>query len=126
VECAPLADGGRQRQWDGQSRLPITQLALRQRGKAQHRLYRMLPGMFSDTMNYLARDGDVELWKIINLSPDTHLIHIHLIHFKLLARDTYAAVERVPELDATNDSRRAQSRLRAVPALPARHRAWRR
>ncbi len=101
------------------------QLALRQRGKAQHRLYRMLPGMFSDTMNYLARDGDVELWKIINLSPDTHLIHIHLIHFKLLARDTYAAVERVPELDATNDSRRAQSRLRAVPALPARHRAWR-
>jgi hypothetical protein len=44
VECAPLADGGRQRQWDGQSRLPITQLALRQRGEAQHRLYHMLSG----------------------------------------------------------------------------------
>jgi FtsP/CotA-like multicopper oxidase with cupredoxin domain len=104
VECAPLADGGHQRHWDGQSQLPITQLALRQRGEAQHRLYRMLPGMFSDTVNYLARDGDVEIWKIINLSPDTHPIHIHLIHFKLLARDAYAAVERVPEQDTTSDS----------------------
>jgi spore coat protein A, manganese oxidase len=48
-------------------------------------------------VNYLARDGDVELWKIINLSPDIHPIHIHMIHFKLLTRDIYTAVERVPE-----------------------------
>jgi spore coat protein A len=52
--------------------------------------------MFSDTVHYLARDGDVEIWKFINLSPDSHPIHIHLVQFKVLARDAYSEVKRVP------------------------------
>ncbi len=82
---------------DGTSALPSTQLALRQRGETRHRLYRSLPGMFSDSVHYLARDGDVEIWKLINLSPDTHPIHLHLVQFKLLARHAYSQKQRLPQ-----------------------------
>lgn len=98
MECAPLKDSeGNPRLWDGTSPLPITQLALQQRGDAQAKLYCLLPGMFSDPVRYLARDGDVEVWKIINLSADTHPVHIHLIQFKMIARDPYSGVQRLPE-----------------------------
>ena len=101
MECAALKDdAGNPRLWDGTSNLPVTQMALQQRGEDAARLYCLLPGMFSDPVRFLARDGDVEIWKIINLSEDTHPIHIHLIQFKLLARDAYSATVRVP--DATD------------------------
>ncbi|MDB5039699.1 MAG: hypothetical protein JWN27_425 [Candidatus Eremiobacteraeota bacterium] len=98
VECAPLRDDAGERYWDGTSPVPAAQLALRQPGDARHRLYALLPSMFSDAVRYLARDGDVELWKAINLSPDTHPFHIHLVQFKLVARDAYAPVRRLPDL----------------------------
>ncbi len=99
MECAPLRDeNGVQRAWDGVADLPATQLALQQRGDAQSLLYCLLPGMFSDPVRYLARDGDVEIWKIINISPDTHPVHIHLIQFKLLSRESYSDTARVPDL----------------------------
>ena len=96
VECAPLRDETGQLYWDGSSPVAPTQLALRQPGETRHRLYGLLPGMFSDTVRYLARDGDVEIWKLINLSPDTHPIHLHLVQFKLVARDAYSPVKRLP------------------------------
>jgi len=108
-ECAQAKDGrGRDLYWDGKSPLGPTQFALRERGMRTkdewesgrrhrlHRLYSLLPSMFSDTVHYLARDGDVEIWKFINLSPDSHPIHIHLVQFKVLARDAYSEVKRVP------------------------------
>jgi FtsP/CotA-like multicopper oxidase with cupredoxin domain len=97
---ASLYDGDQALYWDGASNLPPTQVALRQRGETRHRLYCLLPGMFNDTVHYLARDGDVEIWKLINLSGDSHPIHIHLVHFKLVARDAYSEVQRLP--DATD------------------------
>jgi FtsP/CotA-like multicopper oxidase with cupredoxin domain len=97
VECAPLKDGMGDRYWDGSSDLPATQLALRQRGETRHRRYCMLAGMFSDSVRFLARDGDVEIWKLINLSPDTHPIHIHLVQFKLLARDAYSEMQQLAD-----------------------------
>ena len=54
---------------------------------------RLFPGMFSDAVRYLAKDGDVEIWKVINLSPDTHPLHIHLIQFKLIVRDSYTIIQ---------------------------------
>ncbi|MGZ3543002.1 MAG: multicopper oxidase domain-containing protein [Vulcanimicrobiaceae bacterium] len=41
--------------------------------------------------------GDVEIWKLINLSPDTHPIHIHLVQFKLVGRYAYSPVQRRPD-----------------------------
>jgi FtsP/CotA-like multicopper oxidase with cupredoxin domain len=101
LECAPMHGDTGDLYWDGSSDLPPMQLALRQRNETRHRRYCMLPGMFSDTVHFLARDGDVEIWKLINLSGDTHPIHLHLVQFKLLARDAYSEVARVPE--ATDD-----------------------
>ncbi len=99
MECAPLKDKNEvHRVWDGSSDLPATQLALKQRGDNQHLLYCLLPSMFSDPVRFLARDGDVEIWKIINISPDTHPVHIHLIQFKLLSRESYSETARVPDL----------------------------
>ena len=95
MECAPLSDETGQRCWDGSSPVPPTQLALRQPGEPRHRLYGLLPSMFSETVRYLARDGDVEIWKLINLSPDTHPIHLHLVRFKLVARDAYSPIQRL-------------------------------
>lgn len=97
MECASLNDAqGNPRFWDEKSDLPPMQLALKQRNETQWRLYCLLPGMFSDSVRFLARDGDVEIWKLINLSPDTHPIHLHLVQFKLLARDPYV-VANVPK-----------------------------
>jgi hypothetical protein len=49
-ECAPLhtAEDRAPRYWDQKAALRPTEFALRQRGETQHRLYRLLPGMFSD------------------------------------------------------------------------------
>jgi spore coat protein A len=96
-ECSPLRDSAGDLYWDDRSNLPVTQLALRQRGETQHQLYRLLPSMFSDSVRYLARDGDVEIWKFINLSGDSHPIHLHLVHFKLITRDAYSEVQRLPK-----------------------------
>lgn len=30
--------------------------------------------------------GTVEVWNLINLTPDTHTIHVHLSHYRVLAR----------------------------------------
>lgn len=49
-------------------------------------IYELLPSGFSDTVRIFAKDGDVELWKIYNVSADTHPFHIHLVQFKLLER----------------------------------------
>jgi FtsP/CotA-like multicopper oxidase with cupredoxin domain len=45
----------------------------------------------------LPREGDTELWEIVNLTPDAHPVHLHLVQFQLLNRqrfdvDDYGAV----------------------------------
>ena len=37
----------------------------------------------------LPQNGSTELWEIINLTPDAHPIHIHLIQFQLLNRQVF-------------------------------------
>src|ERR1044072_422562 len=46
--------------------------------------------------------GDTEVWEIINLTADTHPIHLHLIQYQLLSRQAfdvegYLAVYGEPE-----------------------------
>lgn len=37
----------------------------------------------------MPRQGDVEQWNIINNTPDPHPIHLHLVHFRILGRQSY-------------------------------------
>jgi len=37
---------------------------------------------FYDQINWFAHLGSTELWYIVNLSGDTHPIHVHLVHFQ--------------------------------------------
>ncbi|UVE96926.1 multicopper oxidase domain-containing protein [Dietzia sp. B32] len=48
----------------------------------------------------LPRQGSVEMWNIVNATPDPHPIHIHLVHFRVLSRqaiDTIAMCLRQPQ-----------------------------
>jgi spore coat protein A len=44
----------------------------------------------SDTYySELPKEGDIELWEIINLTADAHPIHLHLVQFQLMNRQTF-------------------------------------
>lgn len=45
------------------------------------------PVSFYDTINIFPTYGKPEIWNIINLSGDTHPIHLHLVRFQVLNRD---------------------------------------
>ncbi len=38
-------------------------------------------------------EGDVELWEIVNITADAHPIHLHLVQFQILNRQTFDAVK---------------------------------
>ncbi len=44
----------------------------------------------------LPQVGSTEIWEIVNLSPDTHPVHIHLIQFQLLNRQPFYYGNTVP------------------------------
>jgi len=37
----------------------------------------------------LPKEGDIELWEIINMTADAHPIHLHLVQFQLVNRQDY-------------------------------------
>jgi spore coat protein A len=45
----------------------------------------------SDTTYYseLPQEGDTEIWEIINLTADAHPIHLHLVQFQLISRQSF-------------------------------------
>ena len=48
----------------------------------------------------MPRQGSVEMWNIVNATPDPHPIHLHLVHFRVLSRqaiDTIAMCLRQPQ-----------------------------
>ena len=44
----------------------------------------------------LPQVGATEIWEIINMTPDAHPIHIHLIQFQILNRQLYYVGNIVP------------------------------
>ena len=42
--------------------------------------------------------GSTEVWEFINLTPDAHPIHIHLIQFQVLSRQVYNVGDVVPPI----------------------------
>ncbi len=50
-----------------------------------------IPDGFGNNLTELPREGDTEIWEFINLTADTHPIHLHLAQFQLLNRQTFNA-----------------------------------
>jgi FtsP/CotA-like multicopper oxidase with cupredoxin domain len=53
-----------------------------------------IPGFTLDGAgkNYLSetpKEGDTEIWEIVNLTADAHPIHLHLVQFQLLSRQAF-------------------------------------
>lgn len=50
--------------------------------------YKSVASMFYDPITFMMRYGNTEVWKIINLTGDTHPFHVHLVQFQALGRQT--------------------------------------
>jgi len=48
--------------------------------------YRVVAAQFEDTTTFFPMLDEYEVWKIVNLTGDTHPIHLHLDPFQILAR----------------------------------------
>jgi spore coat protein A len=48
--------------------------------------YRVVAAHFEDTTTFFPMLGEYEVWRLINLTGDTHPIHLHLDPFQILAR----------------------------------------
>jgi FtsP/CotA-like multicopper oxidase with cupredoxin domain len=48
--------------------------------------YRVVAAQFEDTTTFFPMLGEYEVWQLINLTGDTHPIHLHLDPFQILAR----------------------------------------
>lgn len=85
---------------------------------------RPLPLMWGDATTEKPKLGDVEIWNLINLTADTHPIHIHFVHFFILNRQTFD-VERLtatgelvfagPPLPPDKNERGRKDTVRANP-----------
>ena len=48
--------------------------------------YRIVAAHFEDTTTFFPMLGEYEVWQLVNLTGDTHPIHLHLDPFQILAR----------------------------------------
>ena len=53
----------------------------------------------------LPQVGATEIWEIVNMTPDAHPIHIHLVQFQLLNRQVYYVGNIVPPFTCPNSYR---------------------
>lgn len=51
--------------------------------------YRTVAIHFEDTTNWFVAYGSTEVWRILNLSADTHPFHVHLVQFQAISRDRF-------------------------------------
>jgi len=51
--------------------------------------YKSVASMFYDPINFIIRYGSMEVWKIVNLTGDTHPFHVHLVQFQSLGRQKF-------------------------------------
>jgi spore coat protein A, manganese oxidase len=58
---------------------------------------------FEDPVNIRVRAGDVEDWLLINLSADTHPIHLHLPQFQVVSRRRFDVAGYQKALDAARE-----------------------
>ena len=71
--------------------------------------WRTVATRFEDKTNFFPMLHQPEIWRLINLTPDTHPIHVHVESFQVLSRRP-AAVE-TPEGGITDSDTRATVRI---------------
>ncbi|MFN8082448.1 MAG: multicopper oxidase domain-containing protein [Kineosporiaceae bacterium] len=59
--------------------------------------------LFQDASTVTAAIGDIEVWKVVNLSADTHPFHVHLVQMQVLGRLAAAAGYGPPDAEAWLD-----------------------
>jgi spore coat protein A len=87
-------------------------LTLEEHVDSQGRLLLLLNGQnFNDPITELPQLGSTEIWRIINLTEDTHPIHLHLVFFQILDRQPF-------DVDEYNNSGNIVFTGPAVPPDP--------
>jgi len=81
--------------------------------------FRTLACHFEDTVTFFPMLGQYEIWQFINLTGDTHPMHIHLSPFQVLARHPITVA--VPEGGITDTATAASVRLRRSPGDELEH-----
>jgi len=109
-ELAELAPGE-------ESHGPIVEL-VDERGVTSR--YRTLAKDFSGATNWFVAYGSTEVWKVLNLSIDTHPFHIHLVNFQAVARDVYDT----SGFDAISGSTTSPVRFREQGTLDENEQGW--
>jgi FtsP/CotA-like multicopper oxidase with cupredoxin domain len=88
--------------------------------KGMTRRYRTMAVHFEDTTNWMVAYGTTEAWRFLNLTEDTHPMHVHLVHFQVLARDRYDTSGFDPTTGATRHHVTFQGR----GVIDANERGW--
>jgi len=68
--------------WDGMRMDPAT-------GNTMIPIPGFTPDGFGNYLSELPREGDTEVWEIVNLTADAHPIHLHLVQFQLINRQNF-------------------------------------
>ncbi|MBI3561748.1 MAG: multicopper oxidase domain-containing protein [Gammaproteobacteria bacterium] len=55
--------------------------------------------LFPDMINWFAESGSNEVWRFLNLTGDTHPIHIHLVKFQALSRQVFDVTDTSTHYD---------------------------
>jgi FtsP/CotA-like multicopper oxidase with cupredoxin domain len=53
--------------------------------------YKTVAKSFHDPARFFIQAGGCEVWNILNLTGDTHPVHVHLVQFQILTRQRYNA-----------------------------------
>jgi spore coat protein A len=88
-------------------------------GADRMRRYRTVATRFEDTVTFFPTLGVPEIWRLINLTGDTHPIHVHLDAFQVL--DRRAATVVIPEGGITAAVTGAMVTIGAAPDVGVSH-----
>jgi FtsP/CotA-like multicopper oxidase with cupredoxin domain len=79
--------------------------------------YKTVAKAFHDPASFFITAGGCEVWNILNLTGDTHPVHVHLVQFQILTRQRYnAASYQTPPAPANGPP--APIKPIEVPRLP--------
>jgi len=82
-------------------------------GRHEETRWRTVASRFEDTVTFFPMLGEPEIWRFINLTEDTHPIHVHLTSFQLLGR-----MASVVELDRGATTRGATAAVVHIGRQP--------
>lgn len=55
--------------------------------------YRVMARLFDDRLNFSVRLGGFEVWHFLNLTTDTHPMHVHLVQFQVTSKERYRTLD---------------------------------